>query len=431
MAYSFYLRGTKDEKKIYIQITHGSDIKVIRPTPFKVNINNWDKNDKRMIMTDAEKAKYKNHSPIRIQRENEIVAFNKKLSDFEEEFQNYFNRLEEDGMLTERNILDYFQENNSNGITTDFSGFVKYYCDMNIGIADSTKKVYNRTANLVSSFNKKVRMQDIDDRFKKDFGEYLDRNNYQRSYIRKTFGNIRDFWKYAKRKGLKVSDDPEWWELTKDFPDRKEAEANDPYFTWDELEQIKNIELENEYLDNARDWLLISCWTAQRVADLMEFKFDKIIIDKNKNKFLPIQQEKTGAKITIPLFTEVERILKKRNGQFPRPISHQKYNDYIKKVCEKAKINDMIFAPKYRQPVKVNGKTVYRKVVGYFPKYEVITSHIGRRTFISLFIQNVDFEAIRKITGHSRDKMVEVYNKLNSLERAEITKAKFNDAGIE
>jgi len=431
MAYSFFLRGTKDVKKIYISITHGSDLKVIRPTDFKVDVNSWDKVQKRMKLNEAE-SQLKNSAPIKIQRQNAIADFNKKFSDFEQDFISYFNSLLDNNRLTETKLVEFFTgQNKANEIPTDFKSFVDYYCDMNIGITESTKKVYKRTRNLVSGFNPKLRMQDIDDRFKKDFGSYLDKNNYQRSYIRKTIGNVKDFWKYAKRKKINVSDDPEWWELTKDFPDLAKDLADDPYLTWEELEAIRLVAFDNNYLDNARDWLLISCWTAQRVSDLMEFTFDKIITDEKGSKFLPIIQEKTGSKITIPLFQEVESILNKRDGNFPRKISDQKYNDYIKLVCKEAKITDMVFAPKYRQPVIVNGKTVYRKIVGFFPKNEVITSHVGRRTFVSLFINNVDLDSIRKITGHTRDKMVEVYNRLNSLERAEITKAKFRDAGYE
>ena len=37
--------------------------------------------------------------------------------------------------------------------------------------------------------------------------------------------------------------------------------------------------------------------------------------------------------MTIPLLHKVLQILAKRDGEFPRPISSQKYNDYIKMVC--------------------------------------------------------------------------------------------------
>jgi hypothetical protein len=38
----------------------------------------------------------------------------------------------------------------------------------------------------------------------------------------------------------------------------------------------------------------------------------------------------------------VTEILNKRNGDFPRKISAQRYNTYIKIVCEKAGINEIV-----------------------------------------------------------------------------------------
>ncbi|KQT20247.1 hypothetical protein ASG31_17615 [Chryseobacterium sp. Leaf404] len=432
MALSFFLRGTKDVKKIYASVSYlQHSIKIIRPTPFSVDVENWNQEEKRMILSKSEKAlpRYDTNKKI---KENKISDFNTKFIEYEDSLLDYLDQLKKEDSLTETKINQFFDADKERKNTpTDFKGFVDYYCEMNIGIKDGTKKVYKRTRNLVMAFNPKFRIQDIDDRFKKDFGNFLDHNNYQRSYIRKTLSNIRDFWKYAKRKKIKVSDDPEWWELSKDFPDINTNDPDDPYLTWNEIELLKNIDLHTDYLDNARDWLLISCWTAQRVSDLMKFNFEKVVTDSSGEKYLKITQEKTSKEVTIPLFAEVERILNKRNGNFPRKISDQKYNEYIKEVCEKAQINDIVFAPKYRQPVIVNNKKVYRKIVGHFPKHEVITSHVGRRTFVSLFINNIDLESIRKITGHGQDKMIAIYNKLNSLERAEFTKAKFKDAGFQ
>ena len=34
-----------------------------------------------------------------------------------------------------------------------------------------------------------------------------------------------------------------------------------------------------DYLDNARDWLIIGCYSAQRVSDLLKFEETKIIED--------------------------------------------------------------------------------------------------------------------------------------------------------
>ena len=58
--------------------------------------------------------------------------------------------------------------------------------------------------------------------------------------------------------------------------------------------------------------------------------------------FIDIRQLKTDKNVSIPLVPIVEGILKKRNGNFPKTISDQRYNDYIKDVCRMAQINEKI-----------------------------------------------------------------------------------------
>lgn len=198
------------------------------------------------------------------------------------------------------------------------------------------------------------------------------------------------------------------------------------------MEIIKKVELP-EYLDNTRDWLLISCWTSLRISDFMDLKVDKIS-EVNGARYITLLPQKTKAtqrELTIPLFKEVEAILNKRNGQFPRAISHSKYNKYLKKVGEKANLNELTFGSKKRQKVIVNGKTVYRNVTGYFEKWELLTSHVGRRSFISNFLRQVDYKAISKITGHSQYAIIDLYDKTSVYQKAEDLRNEYKNAGIE
>lgn len=127
-----------------------------------------------------------------------------------------------------------------------------------------------------------------------------------------------------------------------------ENKATGLYFTFEQLKTLYELDLsQNERLDNARDWLIISIFTAVRVSELMKMKREdiskdnkgrdviKVIEDKNRNK------KGDGLKY-LPLFDEVKDILIKRNGDFPCAISSQRYNDYIKEVCKVAGFNEMI-----------------------------------------------------------------------------------------
>lgn len=430
MAITYLLRGTKIVKKVYVHVSKGRNgFKIVRPIPrMEIEESNWDKETKRAVLSAADK---KLSLALRSKKQFEIDQFNTSLSKFNDDLTKYFDELDLTGELTENKISNFIAGKGEKEIPTKFTDFVDYYIQKRIGLTDSTKKVYNRTKNRVDEKFPKLRMQDIDDDFKSAFAKHFDDNQYQRSYLRKTLKNIKDFWKFAKSKKISVSDDPLFWQISKEFPDT-EITPDDIYLSLEELEAIKKPEL-SDYLDNARDWLLISCWTSLRISDFMELKTDKIF-EKDGQRYIVLTPKKTQStkkELSIPLFKEVERILEKRNGQFPRAISHPKYNEYIKLVCEKAKLRDLVKGTKKRQKTKVNNKTVYRNETGYFEKWELVTSHIGRRSFVSNFLRQIDAEKIKKITGHSTNSLIELYNKATALERAEELREDYKDAGIE
>ena len=97
-------------------------------------------------------------------------------------------------------------------------------------------------------------------------------------------------------------------------------------------------------------------------------------------------------------------ILNKRGGSFPRAISSQKYNDYIKIVCKNAGLDEIINASR-RQKIDVDGKFPFRNKLGDFKKWQLITSHIGRRSFATNFYGKIPTSYLTYMTGHSTEQM--------------------------
>ena len=112
----------------------------------------------------------------------------------------------------------------------------------------------------------------------------------------------------------------------------------------------------------------------------------------------------------IPMHPQVKEILEKRNG-FPERISDQKFNLYIKEVCEEAKINAMT------EGSKINPKTK-RKEKGLYPKYELVSSHICRRSFASNLYGKLPNLVIMGITGHQTEAQFLKYIKITPKENA-------------
>ena len=63
-----------------------------------------------------------------------------------------------------------------------------------------------------------------------------------------------------------------------------------------------------------------------------------MIRKQNDRMFIDIKQDKTDKDVSIPLLPIVKDILKKapETAIFHKPISDQRYNDYIKDVCRMA-----------------------------------------------------------------------------------------------
>lgn len=93
----------------------------------------------------------------------------------------------------------------------------------------------------------------------------------------------------------------------------------------------------------------------------------------------------------------------------------------IKVVAEKAGITDEVEGAKIKEiKVKKNGKEskIHRKKFGKYPKHELVTSHICRRSFATNLYGKIDTLTIMKITGHQTEKQFLDYIKITPKEYA-------------
>lgn len=163
-------------------------------------------------------------------------------------------------------------------------------------------------------------------------------------------------------------------------------------------------------------------WTGLRVSDLLPLTKKDI-----KNGFIDNTNFKTNIPVTIPLHPHVKEVLDKRNGNFPRKISSQNFNDYMKKVAEEVKFTEMIDGSKMMlikdddgNPIlNDDGKKIHRKKLGKYPKWELVTSHICRRSFATNLYGKIDTLTIMKITGHQTEKQFLNYIKITPKLHAE------------
>lgn len=104
----------------------------------------------------------------------------------------------------------------------------------------------------------------------------------------------------------------------------------------------------------------------------------------------------------------------------PRRLSSQKFNDALKIVCRIAGFSNTV------QIAKLKGLD---KIIEVKPKYEIITSHTMRRTFITIMsVSGLTPKEISLMSGHAQQSIVDIYDKTkadqNAVKVSEILKGK-------
>ena len=239
-------------------------------------------------------------------------------------------------------------------------------------------------------YDNEIKIKDVNENFKNDFVAYYQLNSYSQNTTQKELSFIKTFCRHARHNGIETS-------IQLDSLLLQKAKVEKIYLTFEELEQIEKVTLNTDYLDNARKWLLISCYTGQRVSDFLNFDKSMIRIEDGV-KLIEFTQKKTNKIMSLALHPKVIEILENNNGEFPRKISDQRYNEYIKDVCKIAGITTI------GKGGKLDSVT-NRKVTGHYPKYELVTSHIGRRSFATNFYGKIPTSLLINATGHSTEAM--------------------------
>ena len=191
--------------------------------------------------------------------------------------------------------------------------------------------------------------------------------------------------------------------------------------SFDELEQIKNVDLSNaeylnqfkkenpeltkgisitpEALNNARNWILIGCEIGQRGGDLLKITNENIRY-KGTTIYIDIIQQKTNKSVTIGIIAP--HVIDIIENHLPKEVPHQKLNDYVKVVCKLAGIDEVV------KGSKLNTET-NRKELGMYPKHELITTHCFRRSFASNYYKKIPTAVLIGITGHSKESLFLTY----------------------
>jgi len=273
-------------------------------------------------------------------------------------------------------------------------------------------KVGNRIKDFEAYRKKRIKLNSLDISVYDELLSYLlDKKCYSVNYSGDIIKNLKKFLKVADVEfKLNVHHDYK----TSDFSVIKEESVS---IALNENEIDSMFEYDFSYdkdLENCRDLAIIGMWTGLRISDFMNLS------EINPNdRFITVQPQKTkdssGIKVVIPLHHQIKEVIGKRG--MPKVISDSDFNESIKIVCKRIGLTDLV---KGSLMVKDEKLDSYRKKVGMYPKYKLVSSHTCRRSFATnQYKMNFPTLSIMNITGHKTERSFLSYIKVTPTEHAE------------
>ncbi|MFV0506642.1 MAG: phage integrase SAM-like domain-containing protein [Bacteroidales bacterium] len=305
--------------------------------------------------------------------------------EFREVFNSEFRKTEQD--LAELSFFDVFDK------------FVKDY-----GIQrEWTKATYTKFATMkrhLMDFNPNLSFDSLTEVMLNEFVNFL---RYQKDILNSTISKYFDFlkWflKWAKDKGFNNN------LAYKTFKPKLKIADNQIIFL--DLDEIKALEAfkipdNKQYLERVRDVFIFLCFSGLRYSDTKNLRRSNI-----RGTHIEITTMKTGDSLRIELNNHSKAILEKyedfhfEDDKVLPVISNQKMNNYLKELMELVGINEMITETTYRGNERIDTTK---------PKYELIGTHAGRRSFITnALILGIPPHVVMKWTGHKDYKSMKPY----------------------
>lgn len=288
---------------------------------------------------------------------------------------------------------------------TKDKGFWKYFDEfvkVNGKLNDWTSATYEKFAalrNHLFTFDKKLTFDKFDEDGIANFIDYLGKKGMKNSTINKQLGFLRWFLRWCYEKGYHTNHTFEYYK-----PKLKNTTKRVVFLTAEELNTLETFQIPDKYvaLGPVRDVFLFTCYTGLRYSDACNLTWDDI-----HNGKIEIVTVKTSDRLLIEINSKAQAILDKyAEIHFPNKkvlpvVSNQKMNKHLHTLCKLAGIDESIKSTHYEGNKRVDE---------VHPKYELIGTHCGRRTFIcTALAKGIPPSVVMKWTGHSDYKAMKPY----------------------
>ena len=265
---------------------------------------------------------------------------------------------------------------------------------------DSTYEKFAAVKNHLMNFRTELTFDFFDEKGLNDYVAYLrDVKEMRNSTIGKQLSFLKWFLRWAFKKGLHQNNAYDSYK-----PKLKSTQKKIIFFTWEELNKLREFEIPaaKQALDRVRDVFLFQCFTGLRYSDVFNLRKSDI-----KGDHIEVTTVKTSDSLIIELNKHSKAILDKykdvsfEDDKVLPVITNQRMNDYLKELAELAGIDEPVRQTYYRGNERID------EVI---PKYALLGTHAGRRTFIcNALALGIPPQVVMKWTGHSDYKAMKPY----------------------
>ena len=369
-------------------------------TGYRIDAAKWDSDKQRVRNGCTNKLK---------QSASEINA---SLLGYYTEVQEIFKKFEvEDIMPTPEQIKEAFnalhkpieevkqRKSTPNAFYKAFDEFVRD-CGRQNDWTDSTYEKFAAVKNHLMNFRDGLTFEFFDEKGLNDYVTYLrDVKEMRNSTIGKQLSFLKWFLRWAFKKGVHLNNAYDSYK-----PKLKSTQKKIIFLTWEELNKLREFEIPaaKQALDRVRDVFLFQCFTGLRYSDVFNLRRSDI-----KGDHIEVTTVKTSDSLIIELNKHSKAILDKykdvafEDDKVLPVITNQKMNDYLKELAELAGIDEPVRQTYYRGNERIDEVT---------PKYALLGTHAGRRTFIcNALALGIPPQVVMKWTGHSDYKAMKPY----------------------
>ena len=369
------------------------------PIPMNCSIppKYWDiKNNKVKSLTDT---------PLEMIRFNDkITATATLLSEHFTDFERRGKRISRESMLSalRGEYLDNSQEVWCNSIEATFSHFLIHHKNYSgFSLEHSTVKKYKTIKrNLIRFTNKyypSFEWLDIDTSFFRNFQDFVydelgNLDNTATKYIK----GIKCVLRHLMEAKFKINVSALTFKV-------REYEAPAIIVELKELRTLYQWDFKDENLSQVRDLFVFMAWTGQRFSDIKTINRNAITKVNGQDVWLVTTKKTNDTSITVPLNEYCKEILERYHYLTTAiPVfTEQHFNKSLKEMAEKVGLSRLV-----RRITWKRGKPCQHSL----PLYEVLSSHIARKTFITnSLILGMSESEVKKISGHKDDRSFRRY----------------------